>query len=128
MIQLRTPSKLLLALLCMLLVVMRVSGAHMHLCLDGSEPPTTLHMDHGADEHHQGDHDGQLHSDVDVSLSSDTLVKSLSSHDDAPVLLTLIFVFGAAFLARLCGIYFDSLPPLHSQFAFIRPPLRGPPR
>jgi hypothetical protein len=122
----RTSSIGLLTLLCILLVATRMSGVHMHFCLDGSEPPTTLHME-DAGIHHD-DHDDQNHSDIDVSLSSDTLVKSLGSHYDAPLLLTLIFVFGAAVLTKLCRIHLDSLPPLHSQFAFIRPPLRGPPR
>lgn len=125
MSHLRAHSKVLLTLLCVLLVVMRVSGAHLHLCLDGSEPPATLHME-DAGIHHD-DHNNQSHSDVDVSLSADTLVKKLDLSFDSPLLLTLFLLASIVFLSTVPRIRFDFFPHLHSQRAFIRPPLRGPP-
>jgi hypothetical protein len=124
MLRFRAQSKALLVLLCIFVVMMRVSGAHMHLCFDGSEPPATLHMDNDQGLHHTND---RSHSDADVSLD-DTLVKKFDLGFDSQVLLATLFLLIAIVpLVTLSRIRFDLLPHLHSQRAFIRPPLRGPP-
>lgn len=119
-------SKFFIALLCIFVVMMRVGGAHVHFCFDGSEPPATVHMDSDEGLHHA---DEGAHTDLDVSLSGDTLIKKFDLNLQSLLLLAaaiLLINFAAAL--SISRVRFDSLPRLLSQFAFQRPPLRGPPR
>ena len=117
---------LAIAFLCAMLLVMRLGGAHLHLCLDGSEPPISLHVaDSG--EHHP-DETAAPHADQDVAIGADVLAKKSGGGFDLAAL-----AFAVAFLLfltfRAPGIRPEALTlPLRSARTRLRPPLRGPPR
>ena len=118
----------LIAALCLALVMLRVGGVHLHLCLDGSEPPVSYHVaDSGV--HHLGDHDaGESHQDRDMALVDDLLLKKPAKAQDS-----LLFLFAFALLLFLLSRSAEprpssGAPPRHRPaFSWLRPPLRGPP-
>jgi len=122
-------SRLLIATLCVAVVALRVAGLHVHLCMDGSEAPLSIHVaDSGV--HHLDEADaGKAHADFDMAIASDVVVKKPFGDFDLSLLVAfcalLLFV-----LARLGGRPF--FPPFPicatSARAHLRPPLRGPPR
>lgn len=117
---------LLIALLCGVLLITRLGGAHLHLCLDGSEPPISLHVaDSG--EHHPGE-TAAPHDDQDLGLGADLLVKKpVGGFDLTALAFALAFLLFIAFRA-------PGIPPAPYTLPFrsartrLRPPLRGPPR
>ena len=122
--RIRHPFVLLLALAAF--AFGRVTGAHLHLCFDGSEPPLTLHTADSAHvDHHAGE--SQHHDDLDVEPIGDLLAKSAQ--------LLMLAVFATAILLfallappwRLVTIDRDSLRPARPPPPFLRPPLRAPP-
>jgi len=120
--------KLLIVLLCAAIVVLRIGGTHLHLCFDGSEPPISVHSaDSGL--HHDVAVASQPHSDQDISLGAEALVKKSSAALD---LAALAFVFALLlfFLPRTPNPLPDFFAPPRLSPARIRlrPPLRGPPR
>jgi hypothetical protein len=122
--RIRRPFVLILALLAF--AFGRLTGAHLHLCFDGSEPPLTLHTADSAHvDHHAGD--SHHHDDLDVEPIGDLLAKSAQ--------LVMLAVFAAAILLlallappwRLATVDRESLRPPHPPPRFLRPPLRAPP-
>lgn len=132
----RSANRWILAALCLALLVLRVSGAHLHLCFDGSEPPLSYHVadsgiHHAGDaEHaHAGEHAGheRSHDDRDLDVGQDLLVKQSAGKDISLALITcalLLFVIARPRAVQHAA--FDPPPPGSRQFHF-RPPLRGPP-
>lgn len=120
----------LLTLLCVLLLVARLDGAHWHLCFDGKEPAVSLHL---ADlESHHDDQAGMnaTHHDADVMMGSDLLPKSSKAGfqiDSAPVLLAAAFLLALLYRRQIHPLT-DSVWPVISKSLFLLPPLRGPPR
>ena len=119
-------SKVLFTILCIFAVMLRISGAHLHLCFDGSEPPATMHIVDDEGLHHIND---KAHSDLDVSAVGSTLVKQLDSGFDLPLLIAAFFVI---FCVRNSALEFsrtrfDYLLPVTAHRAHLRPLLRGPP-
>lgn len=112
----------------MAVLAVRLADTHLHLCFDGQEAPTSVHLA-DASVHHDEDHDdGPAHADQDIDPFIGTLVKS---DDDPQPLFALI-------VATLLTI--ELLPPDHAIPAlnreiplatdppfYLRPPLRGPP-
>ena len=125
----RSPHKLrlVIALLCVALVAMRIGGVHLHLCLDGGEPPIALHMsDAGL---HHADEPGTAHADHEVALGADALVKKPFGGLELPMV-----GFTFALLLFVLTHARDPLPEFFTPLrlsparAHLRPPLRGPPR
>jgi hypothetical protein len=118
----------LIAALCLALVVLRVGGVHLHLCFDGSEPPISYHVaDSGI--HHLDEHEaGETHSDRDMALGEDVLLKKPAKAQDS-----LLFLFAFALLLFLLSRSAEPRPAVdaparrHPGFSWWRPPLRGPP-
>lgn len=110
-----------LLLLSLLVVLPRVGGPHLHLCLDGLEPPVTLHLADDA-AHPAGD---QVHDDRTVDMGSPVLGKaSPPGLDGALLALAVLLLFAASPVVPRpvrSAIRFELPPP------FLRPPLRGPP-
>lgn len=110
-----------LALLSVLVLLPRVGGPHLHLCLDGLEPPVTLHLADDA-AHPAGD---QVHDDRTVDMSSPVLGKAWPPGLDGALLtLAVLLLFAASPVVPRpvrSVVRFDLPPP------FLRPPLRGPP-
>jgi hypothetical protein len=109
-------------------VAVRLTDTHLHLCFDGQEPPTRVHLADASVHHDEDHHDGESHSDQDIDPFVGTLVKS---DDDAQPVFAVV-------VSSLLTI--DLLPPdrgvpplevetplaSHPPF-YLRPPLRGPP-
>lgn len=115
------------ALLCSLLLVLRIGEAHLHMCLDGQESPVALHFVDVGFEHPFDE--GAEHNDTNVSMGAGDLAKlKLSSLElDLPVALLLVLA------VLLAGVVTRSPHPRKASTAFVRsiswlrPPLRGPP-
>lgn len=114
----------LLTLLCVALLVVRVGGAHLHLCFDGGEPPVSLHlMDDAA---HTGPGMQSGHQDMDVALAGEAFAKTAKLGLDLPILLIAALLAWSLFQAPRPSVPGYRLP-LISAVHFLRPPLRGPP-
>jgi len=116
----------LLMLLCVALLLMR-SGAHLHLCFDGSEPPVAVHVDDYG-QHHTDVGADAVHQDADVLLAGSAMTRSGNTAVDiVPVFLVvalLLWIFSQTFnrfglVSRRVVVH---LLPKYSS-----PPLRGPP-
>jgi hypothetical protein len=119
---------LLLWTVVLAVLAVRLADTHLHLCFDGQEAPTSVHLA-DASVHHDDEHkDGPAHADKDINPFVSTLVKS---DDDSQPLLAFI-------VSTLLTI--DLLAPDHAVPAldwetplatnppfYLRPPLRGPP-
>lgn len=79
-----------IALLCVLLVGARISGAHWHLCFDRTEPPLAMHIG-DIDLNNENITANTPHQDIDLKLVDDGIIKFLNAELSAPVLLALIF-------------------------------------
>ena len=126
---LRHHSKILLTLFCILAVTLRMGGAHLHYCLDGGEPPITVHFANDLGRHHLGAaQSSPKHNDMDVSLAAEALAKKSSLDADLPILFT-VFVCLSFLLLRprqfTVADYFSL--PIRARSLHILPPLRGPP-
>lgn len=115
----------LVALLCSLLLMLRVGEAHMHRCFDGQEPKATLHLfDIGPE------HDGEKsagHDDQNMSVAGDTSIKPTMLKLDLPLALVIAVVLWPMLprprLPR-AAVANTSVPKSPDR---LRPPLRGPP-
>lgn len=117
----------LLVPLCALLLVMRVGGAHLHLCFDGSEPPVAVHLLYAGLHHAEPCVDGEP-QDKDVAVGENVLVKlpKLGLEDVPAPLLTVIVLW--CLLKTREALQARSASALaFSDFHSIRPPPRGPP-
>lgn len=121
-----TARRNLLLALCGILLLIRISGVHEHLCFDGREPPVSIHLlDSGIE--HGTDHGHASHDDQNVDDSSKTLVKSTYADVALDILaLVLVLVIVIPVARRL---WFDGSDDRPRSLAphFLRPPLRGPP-
>jgi hypothetical protein len=126
-----TP-RFLIALLCVAVIVLRIGGAHLHLCFDGGEPPISMHLGdsgvHHADEAASHESAGDGHADRDVGIGADALVKKPSGSLEIPV-LAVLFGLLLSYVVRRRDVLPDFTPPLQLSpvRAHLRPPLRGPP-
>ncbi|HMN46626.1 MAG TPA: hypothetical protein PKE27_18765 [Povalibacter sp.] len=108
-------------------VATRLADVHLHLCLDGEEPASAVHLGDGSvhnDEHHTG----TGHADRDVNVFDVVLLKKQADPSDVlmPVLLLAMLLLllppRSSDLPRLATAFV----PLRSLF-LLKPPLRGPP-
>jgi len=112
-------SWLCIALLAML--VIRLGEMHLHLCFDGQEPASAVHVGDSPS------HDDASHSDQDVELSTTTGLIKKAGADTLDLLFVCLFVL--LLLPALRRItppssYRFFVPPSPARFL---PPLRGPP-
>jgi len=122
-------SRLLIVTLCVAVAVLRVAGLHLHLCLDGSEPPVSMHVEDAGVHHLDESGTTDTHMDRDLAIATDVVVKKPVDTLD----LTLLGALCALLLFILARpreyIAFSLLPaPVRSARTRLRPPLRGPPR
>ena len=116
----------LLSFLFIALLVVRIDGAHLHLCLDGGEPPANLHLlDNGL--HHLDPGGDAEHQDADVALGDESLAKLTKASTDLPYFIAVALLFWTilmTFRQKLSGC---QSPLVSTPPRFLRPPLRGPP-
>ena len=115
----------LLALLCAAMLAARAGGAHLHLCLDGSEPPSGLHLfDLG--QHHDDPGADRAHSDVEVDFAGELIAKGKVQWQLPLALLAAVVLLGLLSPSRLAVLWISrSFLPPHPLF--LRPPQCGPP-
>lgn len=113
--------------LCIIMLVVRSSDAHVHLCFDGQAPPVTVHFENDAEPVGQFLEAKLQHHDLDIDVGAD-LVSKLPKLD-LPFLALLFTSFlvvaallGKPPLAISRSARFQLKPP-----SYLRPPLRGPP-
>lgn len=108
------------------LLLAGVGGVHLHLCLDGSEPPVSLHVMDSDILHAEPLADPQ-HRDVDLNVAGEAIVKLKKIAADLPFLfVATLFLLGVLAFSRLVPACYR-LPIVASAQHFLRPPLRGPP-
>ena len=117
-----------LTLVCVAILVTRLSGAHLHLCFDGSEPPESVQLtavasDGSPDEARKPRHD------LDVNLIGEALAKKLDSSLELPMLLAAaILLFRVQAVVALVIARHRTAPLIPIPAFRLRPPLRAPPR
>lgn len=121
-----TLYRLLLTLfLCIALLVVRVGGVHLHLCLDGQEPASAVHV--GGDTLvHDHAQSGPAHQDYDVDLISNPLGKFAKvdfSLFALVIAVTLLLLTGRRTEPVLQQVFLRAFTPP----ARLRPPSCGPP-
>lgn len=104
----------------------RVSDAHVHLCFDGQEPPTAVHMADGS-VHNDAHHADSEHTDQDIGLFDALLVKK---GDDSPDLDSFLPALGMLVVVseddRTQPLAAYRAPAIRPPFRLIPQP-RGPP-
>jgi hypothetical protein len=114
----------LFAVLCTVVLLPRLGGPHLHLCLDGSAPPVALHLsDTAGNELNSGTDDG--HNDHTVDVSNPILGKVWPPGLDGALLLIVVVLLGLACQALL--LPWLRTIPVRGSPRFLRPPLRAPP-
>ena len=113
-------------------LAVRLADTHLHLCFDGQEAPTSVHLA-DASIHHDLDpdlehEDGPPHADQDIDPFIGTVAKS---DDDTQPLFALIV--GTLLTIEMLSpdravpaVDRETLLPTPPPF-YLRPPLRGPP-
>jgi len=124
---LKNPSRTTLALfaiLCVVVLLPRLGGPHLHFCLDGSGPAIALHSSGAVDDEAILGTD-DTHEDQTVDVTSPVVAKVWPPGFDAVLFLIVLLVLGV-FRHALRLPRFRSAP-LPALPLFLRPPLRGPP-
>jgi hypothetical protein len=121
-------SRFFIVALCVAVFALRVGGLHVHMCLDGSEPPVSFHVEDSG-IHHLDETAKAAHEDRDMALASDVAMKKLSGDLD----LTLLAILSAVLLfllprPRELFAFPAPLSRFRSARSRLRPPPRGPPR
>lgn len=101
-------------------------GAHLHLCFDGGEAPSSIHMtDDGVHDGEQASQPG--HHDVDVNLDSSALAKKFEGPKKLPP-LAVVFVLFRVSVQNVAAVPRDDTSHLipDSDYRMLPPP-RGPP-
>jgi hypothetical protein len=119
-------SRSVLFALCTLLLCAQVTGAHLHLCFDGQEPPVQLHLLDTGEIHHDTGF-SLPHSDEDIALSDGSSARAKPLHFDLPPALVAAITFD---LRPAMAFATARRPALASHPAVrieLPPPARGPP-
>jgi hypothetical protein len=116
-----------IALISLAVMAMPVSGAHLHLCFDGMEPPATFHAVEDGSSHDFPAATG-AHNDKDVSLQSVALAKKHDGARDLPAALSLAaIIIRMPVTAPAPAFDTDVATPQPLRVSRILPPLRAPP-
>jgi hypothetical protein len=128
MLRYRSPLvRVWIALISLAVMAMPVSGAHLHLCFDGGEPPATFHAVEDGSAHDQPAVNG-AHNDKDVSLQSVALAKKQDGALDLPMALTVAaLIIRVPVTAPVPAFDTDVATPIPLRVARLLPPLRAPP-
>jgi len=120
----RWPSAL--ATCAFLFACLTNAHAHVHLCLDGQEPPASVHVVDGSNHMHEHLGGKAGHDDLDLDVPNEALAKTLK-YDSPAIVATTSWTLPpeeTTFAAPLPGRAPAPKPPPY----FSRPPPRGPPR
>jgi len=112
--------------LCSLLLSVQVTGAHLHLCFDGQEPPIQLHM-LDADESHDEAGFSRTHSDEEVALNGDTSTRNDSLQFELPPVVSGTLAYELVPVTSVPGALRSDDTLLFAARHELPPPPRGPP-
>jgi hypothetical protein len=115
-----------LAISAVLFAGLTNAHAHVHLCLDGQEPPASVHVVDSSNhlhEHFDGTHG---HDDFDLDVPNEALAKTLKY--DSPAIVSTTFWTPVVAIAISPPPVAKSAPSPKPPPYFSRPPPRGPPR
>jgi hypothetical protein len=120
----------LIVLLALTVLFARMGNAHLHLCFDGAEPSSSVHiLDFDFHDENMASVASKSapHQDLNISLVTNELSKTNKLNaDDIALLAAVLALFGLL-------IFSKSAAPIgytrHYVTApqYLRPPLRGPP-
>lgn len=116
-----------LAVLCLAILLARLSGAHLHLCFDGSEPAQSMQLS-GIVSDQTDDGLRKPRHDLDVSLTGEALGKKLDKSFEVPALLAAVLVMFVALQVCQRLTQRERAAPAHPIPLVRPPPSRGPPR
>ena len=106
-------------------VGVRLADAHLHICVDGTEPPVAVHAAEGASHDDSHEHQTDHEQDRDVQPFDGVLPKG---GPDADVFLVAVALFVVPLTQSQPG---PRTPLLAQPFlrppSELKPPLRGPP-
>ena len=113
--------------LALMLVIVRIAGAHAHLCADGKEPPASIHLGNCGIHPCDGDRSSGHSGDKNVQLGADVVLKKASplEHPWIPAFVAFDFDFPAPVSNKI--VFNEPLTIRVEAAAHLRPPLRGPP-
>jgi hypothetical protein len=115
-----------IALLALASFAVPAIAAHLHLCLDGSDAPTSVHVAEVGGLHSQSD--GSGHHDFDVNLDREAVAKKVGSAPDfLKVLPTAPVLFVRPLAIAIALSRATPSPIVRSVHYRIAPPPRGPP-
>lgn len=115
----------LFALLGVVFLNTNAVGAHLHLCFDGSEQPSSLHVLDGPGRDHNAA-GSKNHHDVDVELTGQALAKTFKSDSLSPA-LPAFWTAPLVIRATSHALPVDAVISWTSSSRSFLPPLRGPP-
>ena len=118
----------LLWVVALALIVARTSDAHMHLCFDGQEAPSSLHVSDRSVVCHLPDGPSGTHQDQDVDAVGAALAKKDSqaqSVDPLPIADIVLLLLAPPRSSVAREVTPDDLP-VNPPYLNL-PPLRGPP-
>lgn len=120
----RSLPRLLLWIVLFAVMAAKASGAHVHLCMDGYEPPASVHFsDSHNDEHHLDDGG----SDKDVNPLIGMMAKKAGSDFDLGLAVVVAVLSWDLPVASVVS-FPPERPAIPADFSLhYRPPLRGPP-
>lgn len=112
----------LFVVLCAIVLLPRLGGPHLHLCLDGAGPAVALHISDG-DGADSGTDDS--HQDQTVEVSNPVLGKVWPPSLDGALVLIVAVLLAISRQTSLLPVI--RTIPVPGSPLFLRPPLRGPP-
>jgi hypothetical protein len=123
----RSLLRVWIALISLAVMAMPISGAHLHLCFDGSEAPATFHPLEDGSAHDDPGASG-AHNDKDVSLQGFALAKKHEGVHNLPAALTVAaLIIRMPVMAPVPIFNTDVATPVPLRVTRILPPLRAPP-
>jgi hypothetical protein len=127
MLRYRSFIRVWITLVSLAIMAMPISGAHLHLCFDGNEPPATFHpLEDGSA--HDDSTAGGAHNDTDVSLQGLALAKKHDGALDVPAALTVAVLIIRMPVTVTAPVFdTDVATPIPLRVARVLPPLRAPP-
>ena len=116
-----------LAVLCIAILVTRMSGAHLHFCFDGSEPAQSVQLTEIVTDD-ADDGVRKPRHDLDVSLTGEALGKKLDNSFELPALLAVVLILLVTVDVSRALTGRERAAPTHPIPLVLLPPSRGPPR
>jgi hypothetical protein len=105
----------------------RLVDVHLHLCFDGQEPASAVHMADGA-VHDDAHHIDKEHADRDVDMFDAILLKKLADPSDTLLAAFVAILLLSVLPSRSHRVPLGADPPIVLRsLLLLRPPLRGPP-